>query len=195
MGSQDIMACLFKKNEAVVKAEPVEDNGEKHVKTEENRDAGACSRDERASDSSRTSAWSRDKAKYNAFSYRLRSSPDVIRERYAALKDSKDTDAINAFVDEIIDMRGKYDEDSLKRFRTVRESDTQHDRSTCVSWKEAVTKYFDEDVLMELLSCGSIESRKNPALPKGSNVPWPRNQEIYYTRSAHDKKRKTTDEQ
>ena len=59
--------------------------------------------------------------------------------------------------------------------------------------KKALT-YEGEDVLLELVQSGALESRVHPKLPKGSKIPYPMNLQVYYVEEKIRKTDATKDE-
>ena len=133
-GQPTLHACLFKqvKQEPVatgkMKQEPSESSGRSTV-------ASSC-------DSSEQPALrpSLDKARYNKFNYRLRSSSNQIKEHYKELLKTKDQNAIDAFMDELIDSRGALPADTLSRKRKFVEEEACVETEGWISWAEGTTK-------------------------------------------------------
>ena len=117
---------------------------------------------------------SRDKTRINALNYSMRSAPEELKARYAELQSLRDKAALNDFITGVINMKGKCDDDALRRKRNAETSDSQLGVDKWITWKEAIAKHFDEDVLKELDESGEVAARKMGKLAKSSKIPWPR---------------------
>ena len=76
---------------------------------------------------------SSDNARYNKFNYRLRTSPQEVRDYYKSLVTKKDQAAINEFVEDLIQMGPNMPSDYIRRKRKLSEEKEKEAETEWVS--------------------------------------------------------------
>ncbi len=93
--------------------------------------------------------------------------------------DATEADA-QQFVDTVVENKaGSVTAAMLKRKRTVVEDTTSSDLGGWYPWKEIADKEGTE-ALLEMVSCGSVITRRQPKLPVHYKVVWPMNEQVKY---------------
>ena len=146
-----------------------------------------------ASSASSASKLSSDKQRYNKFNYRLRGSNLEVKAHYQSLVQAKDSAAIEEFVNDLIEMGPNLPTDYIARKRKVVEEKEHETAEEWQSWKTA-SEAEGEDALLEMVTAGTVESRKNPKLPANSKIQYPMNLQVRYKREIEYKRSKTSDE-
>ena len=138
---------------------------------------------------------SQDKGLYNACNFRLNhpKCPPEIKSKYQALcKDGTDAELLEMQLAIAGVKRKHYPEELLEKCRAIEKIETKEDKGQWVSWQTAERR-DGYDVLMAMYKAGTITLRRNPKLPEGADVPWPRDQQVAYETECWSTKHRTID--
>eukprot|EP00959_Pyramimonas_sp_CCMP1952_P271616 5678493-Pyramimonas_sp.AAC.1 len=133
-----------------------------------------------------------DKAFYNKFNYRIKTADQSLKDEYARLVTAGNKTELEQFMTTVIEAKGKYTDDFLRRYRAVEDESAQGSEGGWISWKQACMKE-DEDALLEMVQSGAITSRRSHRLSADTKVPFPRHLEVYYSQEVFSKKRRVQD--
>ena len=103
----------------------------------------------------------------------------LTRDEYQKIKQNGSEDEIIEFTKTIMNSKQPVPADYFARKRKIEEVKEKIGDEGWISWKKALT-YEGEDVLLELVQSGALESRVHPKLPKGSKIAYPMNLQVYY---------------
>ena len=133
------------------------------------------------------------KENYNAFNYRLSKCEKETRDEYMRLNKEGEDDEIMEFTKAIMNSRAQVPADFFGRKRKIEETKEKIGDEGWMSWSKAVT-IEGEDVLLDMIQSGAIESRVHPKLSADSKIPYPKNLQVYMVQEKIRKCDATTDE-
>ena len=92
----------------------------------------------------------------------------------------------------MIAAKGNYDANFIARIRRKIEEHGEDEIAEWVPWKEAETK-FGHEVLLEMVSNKTVDTRLSEFLTPDTKIPWPENQQVNVVRATRLKRRRTQD--
>ena len=117
-----------------------------------------------------------DKALYNKFYYRLQKVPELL-EDWDKIRHSNDEAGFNELRATLFAHKpGKVPKDAIAKVKKVENYEDNFDEGGWVPWRRACELEGGHDLLLEMVECGNVKTKRNKKLPAASTVPYPLNQ-------------------
>jgi len=121
-----------------------------------------------------------DKSTYNKLNHKLRGADPAVRQAWQDALRTRDVAQIESFMDTVMShKRGGIPEDFVRKCKRVEKSEETSDDGGWLPWKEVADKE-GHDALMEMVTAGTVLTRRHPRLPTTSTIPYPANQQVRY---------------